>query len=409
MSKILMAAYGGGHINMLLPVIMALESIGHQVKVLALTTAGGVLKEKGIGYVGFKDLVKISDDPCFALNKGQQLVGYNSANSLVPYDESVAYIGLSYKDLEDCYGVDEAIRLYEEKGRQAFYPVLLMEKFLKDEKPDLVVATNSPRAEKAIIDAARKTGIPSICIVDLFALQEVQWIGKRGYADKVCVLSEYVKDTLVSAGRTKDEVIVTGNPVFDRLAGLRAEVKMHQRQRANPTILWASQPEPEIHPFTDRYGDSELPRKIDASLLKMMEKHPEWSLIIRPHPSEIVDFGVLPRNVRLSPKSEDLYSLLKDIDLVITMTSTVGLEAALLGLPVITIDLSIFTEDAPYSDMGVSVGVTDLIMLEKTVSEVINSGKVSKCSSLPEVGDATDNIMRVVHGLLDKEQVKTNS
>ncbi|SFF96159.1 UDP-N-acetylglucosamine 2-epimerase [Neptunomonas qingdaonensis] len=412
MSKIVLAAYGGGHINMLLPIIKKLDKCGHQLKILGLTTAGSVLKNNAIDYVGFNDLLFLSDEPDSVLEKGRELVGLSSASSLISYEESVAYMGLSYSDLEVFYGVEQAKVVYVNKGRQAFYPIFLMEKFLRNEQPDLVIATNSPRAERAIIDAARKVGIPSLCIVDLFALQEVHWIGQQGYADKVCVLSDYVKQTFVSAGRSSDEIVVTGNPVFDKLADLRTEVSNRQLQETpscRHTILWASQPEPEKHPFTGKCGDSELPRNIDAALIKIMKKHPEWELVIRFHPSEEVHLDVLPANVRISPKNEDLYSLLQNVDLVVTMTSTVGLEAALLGLPVVTIDRSVFTDDAPYSAMGISTGVSDLDRLEATINEVVGFKQVAEIASLPQVGQATNKIINVIHDLLDEKHVSKSN
>lgn len=405
MSKIVLAAYGGGHINMLLPIIKKLGEFGHQLKVLGLTTAGFVLKENGIDYIGFNHLLALSDDPKMAIQKGRELVGDCSASSVVSYDESVAYMGLSYSDLEAFYGAEQAKLLYFEKGRQAFYPIILMEKFLKEEQPDLVIATNSPRAERAIIDAARRVGVSSLCIVDLFALQEIKWIAQQGYADRVCVLSDYVKETFISAGRGGDEIIVTGNPVFDKLLDIRPEVgnrRLDEKLNTCRTILWASQPEPAIHPFTGKHGDSELPRNIDLVLIEIVKKHPEWKLVIRFHPSEEVYLGVLPENIKISPKNENLYDLLKRIDLVVTMTSTVGLEAALLGLPVVTIDMSVFTEDAPYSAMGISTGVTDLDLLEAAIIGIMESKVVAGIASLPAVGKATDKIIHVIYDLLNK-------
>jgi hypothetical protein len=56
-----------------------------------------------------------------------------------------------------------------------------------------------------------------VCIVDLFAIDEVRWIGQPGYADRICVLNGHVRDFLVQAGRRPDEIVVTGNPAFDAL------------------------------------------------------------------------------------------------------------------------------------------------------------------------------------------------
>lgn len=411
MKKIIFVSYGGGHVNLLLPVYRRLlDNELFECTYLALTTAGNVLKQHGLPYIGFQDLIEKGDEQ--ALIYGKELVGDKSDVMIVPYEESVAYMGLSFWDLVQHCGESEANRMYRDGGRQVFHPKNTLRRYLEKTRPDLVVATNSPRAERACIDAAVELGIPTICIVDLFAFQEIQWIGQRGFANKVCVLSEFVKSRMVNAGRDEDDIIVTGNPAFDKLADLRTEVCNRQLQETpscRHTILWASQPEPEKHPFTGKCGDSELPRNIDAALIKIMIKHPEWELVIRFHPSEEVHLDVLPANVRISPKNEDLYSLLQNVDLVVTMTSTVGLEAALLGLPVVTIDRSVFTDDAPYSAMGISTGVSDLDRLEATINEVVGFKQVAEMASLPQVGQATNKIINVIHDLLDEKHVSKSN
>ncbi len=397
--KIVFVTYGAGHVNMLVPIIKKLQKKRHlELIVLGLTTAGITLKKNKIPYIGFKDLLEVKDKG--AVKWGERLAEPYSSSSLVPYDESVAYMGLSYVELEVRYGVDEASALYQEKGRQAFFPVSIMERFLSNESPDLVVATNAPRSEQAAITAAGNLGIKSICLVDLFALQEVQWIGQSGYANKVCVLSNVVKQTLIDAGRLSEEIVVTGNPVFDQLLEYK-ELSSYWRKKKGwidnlKVILWASQIEPEKHPFTDRQGNPGLPREIELEFINLMTKHPDWYLVIRAHPNEEISYDNLPENIRLSDYTdEDLYGLIASVDLVVTMTSTLGLEAALLGKPLVTIDMSIFTDDAPYSKMGISKGVSSLHKLENTLLSVFSEERLfTEC--LPEIGDATDKILSVI-------------
>ena len=181
--KIVFVTYGGGHVNMLVPVIKELQRHDNlELVVLGLTTAGLVLKNNNIPYIGFKDLLNDND---YALKWGKKLVRKNDAHNLVSYKESVAYMGLSYVDLENEYGKEMAAKLYSEKGRQVFNPMNTIRRFLEEESPDLLVATNSPRAERAAINVARELGIASVCLIDLFALQAVKWIGRSGYAGRL--------------------------------------------------------------------------------------------------------------------------------------------------------------------------------------------------------------------------------
>ena len=61
-------------------------------------------------------------------------------------------------------------------GRKAFKPTAAMARYLKKTRPDIVVATTSPRFELALLQAARHSGIPSLAIGDLFLVQEREWI-----------------------------------------------------------------------------------------------------------------------------------------------------------------------------------------------------------------------------------------
>lgn len=397
--KIVLVAYGGGHINMLIPIIKRLQEHPHiNLVVLGLTTAGSVLEQQEIPYIGFKDLLNPDDQK--AIEWGQKLAGPANANAIVPYEESVAYLGLSYRDLELRYDVEKAADLYRTKGgRQVFYPLSVMERFLGEEQPDLVIATNSPRAERAAITVAGHLGIPVICLVDLFAMQEVQWLGQTGYANKVCVLSDFVKQRLIKAGRNSDEIVVTGNPIFDRLSEYQGKSDYFRKKKDwgkdVKVILWASQPEPEKHPFADKNGNPKLPREIDEKLLDILTRHPDWYLVIRPHPSESLSYKDLPQNTVISQSSESLYELLVAVDVVITMSSTVGLEAVLLEKPLVSLDLSIFTADAPYSKMGIAKGVDNLDRLEETLEAVL-AGSWRCSATLPGIGDSTDKVLSVI-------------
>lgn len=398
--KIVMVTYGGGHVAMMAPIIKELQK-NHNLDlvVLGLTTASSVLKKNNIPHIGFKDL--LGDDNQYATEWGKKLLDPATSHNLVSYEESVAYMGLSYVDLELRHGIDDAARIYKtQAGRQAFYPLSVMEHLLKTEKPDLVVATSAPRAEKAAIVMAGKLNIPSVCIVDLFALKEVAWIGKPGYADKVCVLSEFVKSTLVRAGRSNEDIIVTGNPAFDSLVEYKDQTDRLRKKRGiakeTKVILWASQPEPELHPLTGKAGDPTLPRKIDKALLKAVANHSDWQLVIRPHPSENLDYNQLPDNVRISRSNDNLHELLSMVDVVVTMWSTVGLEAVILKKPLITVDLSISTTYMPYSQMNISRGITNLNDLEHVLAQELKNNRENMVT-LPHIGSSASNVISVIN------------
>lgn len=400
--NILVVCYGGGHVTMMLPVIKKIQ-MNHncELTVLALTTAGTVLKRENIEYVSYMDFTYLVNDSFQRI--GKSLVDPESANSIVPYDESIAYHGINYLDLVEQYGEAQANTMYQESGRQVFYPINFMKRLLTELRVDLLIATNSPRSEQAAIDAAGLSNIKSVCVIDLFAQNAVSWIGKPNYASKVCVLNESVKDLFMKAGRKESDVVVTGNPAFDSLTkdeiisqglAIKTARKWHDDQVI--TLLYASQVESEQNPS----ADPELPRHIENKLRNLVSKDKRYRLVLRFHPSENVHFRPQDGVIFSSP-NEKLHPLLHAVDIVIVMTSTVGLEAHLAGKPVISVEMSVSSPACPYTRMGVSSGVSNLDMLEAKISsmrdEILTLSKGNyKLAKL----DATDKVMKVIYDLL---------
>ncbi len=388
----------------LAPVAKKLEDAGHEVVFLALTTARQYLEKYGIASIGFKDLLFLADEN--ALEFGEKLAMEIPVSSAVSMEETIAYLGMSFSDLIAEKGAEEAEKLYAKQQRQAFLPVRTMKKILEYYKPDVVVATNSPRSERAAIMAAGELAIPAVCVVDLFAIIGKEWIGAAGFAERICVLNQSVKDMLLGCGRGEDEVVVTGNPAFDVLLTDEACEKGRKMRAGRGwndgkiNILFASQPEPENHPFNDKIGNIHLPDEIENVLCRFVAGNDGFRLIIRYHPSQNSIFKA-GKNVEFSPTSDEISAVLHAIDMVITITSTVAVEASIIGKPVITVDKSIFTEDVPYAEMGISVGVKEMeelagaILSAKNTINDYDSGFRVKHG----INGAGDNVVGVVEGL----------
>jgi len=172
MKRVLFVAYGSGHIKMLIPEAQALQASGRaQPVVLALTTAAPVARAAGLDVVQFKDFVQPGDEA--ALTRGRQLV-QDLGGAVSDPDESAAYLGLSYADLEADLGTGAAEAEYRRRGRQAFLPVRTLTRILQTLRPDVVVATNAPRGERAAIVAAGPLANLVLAIA-LFGM--VNWMG----------------------------------------------------------------------------------------------------------------------------------------------------------------------------------------------------------------------------------------
>jgi hypothetical protein len=418
MKRVLLVTYGGGHVAMMIPIIREMKSRGIcHMTVLGLTTAGPRLQQEGIPYLGFADLVEPYDDD--ALEKGRQLAAENHTQGTgIPFAETVAYLGLSYADLEERVGIEQAKLDYNERKRQAFLPKGPLKRLLSRAQPDLVVATSSPRAERAAIMAAQAMGIPSVSIIDLFG-REWPFLFEAGYADRVLVMSDLVRDDFLSRGRGANEVVVTGNPAFDRLCALsirkdsrrwRDSVDPHQERKV---VLWTAT---SILEDRDRLA-------ILNSLGELATKRPDLAIVYRPHPNTVANFADLPAGVIAANNRVDCAAQIAGSDVVLVTVSTTGIEAALLDKPVIKMSFtnpeyrvyadsySRYDAMAPYESMGIAYRIDRLEQLESAIDEVTSPGPVAETlqiarNELPAAGDAASRVVDALEDVMQTDRFK---
>jgi UDP:flavonoid glycosyltransferase YjiC (YdhE family) len=95
--KCLLVTYGGGHVALMCPLAQAMMSKGYTVKILALTTAQAYLKQRGIPFVGYSDMPESKAQD--VQEYGRALAGEMGQAQKIDFAETVAYLGLNYKDL----------------------------------------------------------------------------------------------------------------------------------------------------------------------------------------------------------------------------------------------------------------------------------------------------------------------
>jgi len=344
--KILFAAYGGGHIKVLLPVVQQLlqKNHGFEPQILAFTTAVNDCKAQNIPCKTMLNFAHLY--PPEAMEIGRKLASelpYNAVNS----DESASYLGISFFELAENIGYEAAYKEYKEKGRASFYPVKSMEKLLAEIKPDLVVTTNSPRSEMALLKAASNLGIPSLCVVDFYISKLATWLSNDWCGTKICVLDEFVKQQLIDIGRDPSQIIITGNPAFDHYGVLEAQkiVKKYREKNISgysKLIAYASNVEPK----------SDEPIQLQNRVLDFLVQECArlgYRLSHRQHPSEAVTKR--PENI-LNGNEVSLETFISSADLMITFPSTVIYEARLLGVPTLALGMSKLMEQSEYIMAG---------------------------------------------------------
>ena len=366
--KILFVSYGAAHVNALIPLYKKLKEEGfHNLVYLGLTIAQQKLKKEAIPYLGYKDFL---DGNKKAIEAGKKLISTLENAGVVEEEESIAYMGLSYTELEGKVGVEKAKEVFQEKGRHAFFQLNTAQKILKKIKPDLVISTHSPKTEKAILTNTKKMNIKSLCLANLCTPNEIEdRLKLPSYGTKICVSNEYYHRELLKKGRPENEVIITGCPSFDplftplstdKVAEYKKEKGIHQEK----VILWI------------RIGGDQNTKyceEVEKELEKIALNNPKWHIIFRPHPNNKVSYGKLPENISISEKEENLQAIIQSSDAILVFNSTVAVEGAIVGKRIIQFLNNPFYATAPYMDMGFATGVKEMKDLEGIIEKEINN------------------------------------
>ncbi|HVZ45346.1 MAG TPA: hypothetical protein VHA82_16160 [Ramlibacter sp.] len=373
-ARILFVTYGGGHAQMVVPVARALAaSDWAEPVVLGLTTAAKAVRDAGLPLVQFKDFLGPAD--AAARRWGERLLREMSG-ATIDAEESIAYLGLSFAERVDELGEAAALDEYRAKGRHAFLPDVTLERILRRVQPDLVVATSSPRAEQAAFIAARRLGIPSVCMIDTFIRDDAKRLGAPGYADAYCVLNEAVAQVLVACGVRAQQVHVTGNPAFDALLDVRnlergKALRQSMGWQGRYVVLLPAQNFQPWHPLTGPWAEHDLPQRLEAVMLRWLERNEDAVLCLRPRPGEAAANTPVSDRAAITGGAEwPLAPLLYAVDAVVTICSTVGMEGRLAGARLVQVLGTPFDADTPWLESGIADRAVELDGVERALDEI---------------------------------------
>lgn len=385
---LLFVTYGGGHAHMVYPVVQALKKSAEyksgalDIRVLGLPAARETLRRNGVECFGFADYLD-KDKDADAIAWGKNLAKTHHSPTIgVTLEDSIAYLGLNYKDLVVRLGEQQAAALFKEKARHAFYPLTIMERIFDDIKPDFVITSNSPRSEAAAIETANRHGIGTLIMTDLFT-------GLGGYllkANHITFLNEFAKNMFAADGLIDENIsqfYYTGNPAFDKLLQLPREKDPAWRQHHFPQaedkklILHADMPAWwDYREKRSHYRkDAEILKELDACYAAVMEN--DAAYLIRPHPAQ--DRTLYSKWLKGKPQAYfaadcDLHETLRNIDLLLARTTTVGLEAAYLRQRILQLDAD-FHKDLPLAAMGIAWGINGYDVLPGAIKNALIDDK----------------------------------
>lgn len=363
--KVLVVTYGGGHVKIASKVIKSLRKRDCSVEVLALTSAGGVLKREGIAYKTMVDYVDV-------LNMREEVYGLASKyiesayniESNIPKDEISAYIGVNLWDLSvQLKSTEKAEQLYMEMGRKAFFPINFMKKILEYEKVDSILLTCGQRSEKAAGIVADKMGIKVVRVIDLLGNDDD--IPYQGY---VCVMDEKVKVNILKRNPhlNHKQVVVTGQP------NLELE-KNDQGVKALKEKYNASEDSVIITFFSQIYSKETI--CVLKKLIELCKWNKNYIVIYKLHPSEKISAyaefeSEFPINFHMEQEL-NLSDVIFSSDITMTFNSTTGLQSVLNGVPLISINISGKPYSTDYYKAGYGYFVDDLSQLDSTINAIL--------------------------------------
>ncbi len=392
--RVLLACYGGGHVQSLIPIVKRMaQQQAYEVVVIGFTTARAAFERADIEVVGYSCLLDESDNEWLEF---AAIYAPKDSHPDVSESETLAYYAIGLRDLVLVNGKEKALELFLELGRKVFLPENSFKRYLEKLAPHLVVTSSSPRSELALQRAATSLGIKTLAISDLFLQYESRYICADGYAENITVMAGYVAKHLEKNGY-KGTIHITGNPAFDNLNDINTDERDRIKEKLGIAvderpILWVCPSAPVSMMGKPFVKTSEMLSFLD----NFCSRNNGFRYIVRQHPNNPVIEHSLSEKGVLCPTLMPIEDCLNIADRVLLETSTVGLQAALLDLPAVTIDAGNYP---PYAQLGLSMDISTLEEAEQALLEVERPRL--DLLSYPALGCATDQVLEVIYSLLN--------
>lgn len=227
--------------------------------------------------------------------------------------------------------------------------------YMSDLEVDLLLCSTSMNGqdfEKAFIQAAAQSGVVSISILDFWSNYRGRFTTQppsgnlNALPDWIAVMDNRAVEEMVVEGFPETRLVITGQPAFDELFLPRDVLSIRQRVRAalgciesDVLLIFASQPFSEVTAESGispvGYDEMEC---LDLLVESLKGIHIRPKIWVRPHPRESIGkFNGVSYKPLLVSTEFDRISAILAADGVVGMSSNFLLEAALLGLPVLSI------------------------------------------------------------------------
>lgn len=390
--RVLATSYGGSHIKTLEPILNELIIRGHECVYMPQTAAIISIQTK-IKTISFMDYVDKKDN--LIIEYGKKLAEKHHNSRVMEYDRSVLYLGTLFKELVDQSGEEIAWKKYNKYGLRVCNPIKYMLNVIGQEKPDFVIATNAPRMERALLNAAVLNKIKNICVVDFQGLRSIDWLASSKSCDAIAVNAQITIDKLIEKGRKSSDIYLTGSPLFENInKNIESAKKWRTENKLDDKkiIFFADQPD---------YKLIDLPLKIRIKLHEICQKN-NLVLITRFHPSLKRNEKKFP-NELISKNSQPVEEIVNACDLCITMTSTVGWMAILANKPTVIVNMSSTSSFLKITDKEGASVVNSIEEIEGSILTLLNENLISKeLTKKRMMVQKYENSTKVIVDVIDK-------
>ncbi|MEK3791996.1 CDP-glycerol glycerophosphotransferase family protein [Paenibacillus sp. FSL R7-0204] len=273
----------------------------------------------------------------------------------------------------------------------------------------VMVGTTEDIASRALAVVAGMKGIPSVCLQHGILMGEEAFIPV--FSSHIAIYGQYEHDWYVRRGLEAGRIVITGHARYDDIftSKVTSTDSFRETYQLDPhkiTLLIAT------GPTLDEY-------KI-RTLLTQLASHPQFQLIIKPHPWELskklislyTEYEEEYSNVHVvTDRKADTRELIMKSDAVVATLSTVALEGLLFGKPVFVYKFIQANREYDYYDTlerYIQKEPSDLTRIiaryyssniEKSNYKTVKEKFLQQSYQIPDSGKALADLMdHLIHG-----------
>ncbi len=285
---------------------------------------------------------------------------------------------------------------------------LLWEKQVKGILADEDVCTFN----KTLILMANRKNVPSLVIQHGAPFWIVPIALAPVSCSKIAAWGEYSRELLAEWGVPPEKIKITGVPRYDAFLKKKRNPKSIRKKVCKDLALatgkkifvLATDPfhEADRADFVGNYLTQEEIRKLIFTVIEAVKAFPNAELVIKLHPRDryedftnawIQEAGASDVKVVRTYSTPDL---VQACDVLLTICSTVAIEAILCDKPVITVNLRGGRDLQPHAEKGVAVGAKDARTLKEAIKRILSEPaaaaelKKNRGKVIPEYVFSTD-------------------